>query len=263
MGMKDIEWTPKQRRETDIVKQATVDKIYVTTGIRTINEVRENLGEDPLPFPEANEPGVLTPNGFIPLTAGIVNQPGAQGSGKGPAAKEMLSNLEDHKNEQQQQQQAQGELSHQRAVELQQAKAGGPEQVPPVKGEAQPTGLGTPTPGKQKDNRAQTPQERNVRGKTKKCEEHGEHPDPVGCFQCFAAELDRVQESFARAEPERGSTLPFLAPEPKPNGNGHKPQKAHCVRHAAFDSDCFDCGHAQLARAQMRELLQRCLPLRY
>jgi hypothetical protein len=90
----DIEADYKQSRETDAVKQMTVDTGYTGSAVLTINEVRIDLGKDPFPYPEADEPGVLTPNGFIPLTAGIISpsgggdQQGAPGgTGKTPPPK--------------------------------------------------------------------------------------------------------------------------------------------------------------------------------
>ena len=53
--------------ELDPVKQADVDKIYVSTGIMTINEVRDDRGEEPRPEPEANQLMVITTTGALPL----------------------------------------------------------------------------------------------------------------------------------------------------------------------------------------------------
>jgi hypothetical protein len=75
-GFKDIEADYKQSRETDAEKQMTVDTGYIKVGVLTIDEVRIDLGKDPLGLPETQEPGVMTPNGFIPLTAGIISPSG-------------------------------------------------------------------------------------------------------------------------------------------------------------------------------------------
>ncbi len=53
--------------ELDPAKQAEVDKIYITGGVKTINEVRDDRGLTPRPEEEANELMVITPNGPIPL----------------------------------------------------------------------------------------------------------------------------------------------------------------------------------------------------
>lgn len=81
MGFDDLEFSYSQRRETDVLKQMQVDTGYLKVGVRTINETRENLGEDPRPEAEADELGVLTQNGFLPLTGGVI---GAPGSGSDP-----------------------------------------------------------------------------------------------------------------------------------------------------------------------------------
>lgn len=66
-GDADIEFTFLQKREADILKQAQADKIYVSEGIRTRNEVRDDLGDDPSQDPEADKLGVTTQQGFLPL----------------------------------------------------------------------------------------------------------------------------------------------------------------------------------------------------
>jgi hypothetical protein len=81
-GFDDIETDYKQSREVDAVKQMTVDTGYAKCGIVTIDEIRIDLGKDPLGLPETQEPGVLTQNGFIPLTAGIIS-PGGGGAPQG------------------------------------------------------------------------------------------------------------------------------------------------------------------------------------
>jgi hypothetical protein len=53
--------------ELDQVKQSEIDKTYVASAIRTINEVRQDRGDEPRPEPEANQLMVLTPTGAIPL----------------------------------------------------------------------------------------------------------------------------------------------------------------------------------------------------
>lgn len=53
--------------ELDPTKQAEVDKIYVSAGIETINEVREDRGRDPRPEKEADQLMVISANGPTPL----------------------------------------------------------------------------------------------------------------------------------------------------------------------------------------------------
>jgi hypothetical protein len=76
MGFKDIEADYGQPQDPDVEKAMTVATGYAKAGVVTINEIRVELGRDPLPFPECDEPGVLTQNGFIPLTAGVMSQSG-------------------------------------------------------------------------------------------------------------------------------------------------------------------------------------------
>lgn len=53
--------------ELDVVKQATVDKEYVGSGIKTIDEVRTDRGWIPFGLPETQEPIVVLPTGVQPL----------------------------------------------------------------------------------------------------------------------------------------------------------------------------------------------------
>lgn len=62
------------RKEVDPVKQAQIDEIYIQNGTLVRNEVRERLGQDPLPQPEANIPGMLGQHGFIPLSMEMLAQ---------------------------------------------------------------------------------------------------------------------------------------------------------------------------------------------
>jgi hypothetical protein len=189
MKFEDLEFAWKQAREVDIVKQATVDKIYISCGVHTINETKDALGEDRFTFPEADEPGILTQNGFVPLTAGIVNQPGAAGSGKGPAAQHLISNLEDHHAAQEEKQQTQGEVAHGRALELQGAKGPAKEEVAPKKPAPKP-----PSKLKGKAFELKAPSG-NGHGH---CEKHEKYAD--GCFVCALAELHRVEELYELIE---------------------------------------------------------------
>lgn len=93
-GYDDIEFRYGQRRDVDIEKQMTVDTGYAKIGVRTLNEIRQELGEDPYDFAEANEPLAFLPTGVVPLTASIAasmaalqdggdGQNGAGGNGNG------------------------------------------------------------------------------------------------------------------------------------------------------------------------------------
>jgi hypothetical protein len=71
MGAVDIEFAFSDARETDVLKQAQADKIYIDSGVRTINECKVNLGDEPFDTPEANEPYILTATGPIFLNQAI------------------------------------------------------------------------------------------------------------------------------------------------------------------------------------------------
>lgn len=79
MGHKDHEFVWQEARELDIAKQALADEVYVKNGIRTINEVRESMGEDPSPNPAANELNIITAQGTIPVGE-LASKLGAEGS---------------------------------------------------------------------------------------------------------------------------------------------------------------------------------------
>lgn len=64
-----IEFAWIEENEVDQEKQAKILRGYATDGILSINEVRERLGEEPLPDKAANTPMVKTANGYIPITS--------------------------------------------------------------------------------------------------------------------------------------------------------------------------------------------------
>jgi hypothetical protein len=76
--------------ESDVVKQATADSLYVDKGIRTRNEIRVNLGDDPASEPEADQLGITTVQGFVPLDT-VLNLQG-DGGPKGSGQKKIPAN---------------------------------------------------------------------------------------------------------------------------------------------------------------------------
>lgn len=67
-GFDDIEAVTGTRKEQDAEKQANVDKAQVSIGIKTINEIREQNGDDPYEnIPEADMPIIITATGAVPL----------------------------------------------------------------------------------------------------------------------------------------------------------------------------------------------------
>jgi hypothetical protein len=255
-GYDDLEWAPADRRDVDIEKQANVDKTYLSVGVKTINEVRGNLGLDPFTYPEADEPGAFTQNGFIPLTAGVVNQPGAVGSAAGKAGAALVGNMQDH--EQAQQDRADEKFKMQQSQPA--LPAPGQPQLPAAK-----------PPGKGK-------------GKTKKAEEVfadmmakiydsvSEVPSYVpkskrrqwmavwnSAYNRYLEDIDdptdqdrkdAEQSAFAQANGVAG-----------PNSNGHS--KAHCPTHIFHADECLECAHAELARMQRAERVVDIIATRY
>jgi hypothetical protein len=67
MGFPQYEAVPDTAVELDPVKQSQIDSEYVKTGIRTINEVRDARGMLPRPEPEANQLGIVTATGWVPV----------------------------------------------------------------------------------------------------------------------------------------------------------------------------------------------------
>lgn len=59
MGLDDYEIVFDPFRETDLQKLAETAKVYVSSCLKTVNEVREDLGEDKRPEPEADMLGVI------------------------------------------------------------------------------------------------------------------------------------------------------------------------------------------------------------
>src|SRR5205823_5845476 len=62
----DLEFTWRDDRESDPQQAASIAQIYVTHGIKTINEVRADIGLDPVPGGDVAM--VLTGTGPVPLT---------------------------------------------------------------------------------------------------------------------------------------------------------------------------------------------------
>jgi hypothetical protein len=69
-GLKGYTFTFGPRRDVDAKTQMEGDTEYAKNAILTVDEIREELGKEPLKdVKEASMPGVMTPNnGFIPLS---------------------------------------------------------------------------------------------------------------------------------------------------------------------------------------------------
>lgn len=69
LGANSYELTFDEAKELDPLKRAQTDQIYVNAGIRTRNQVREALGDDPVDdTPEADELMITTASGAVPLS---------------------------------------------------------------------------------------------------------------------------------------------------------------------------------------------------
>jgi phage portal protein BeeE len=67
LNMPMYEATCEQDTDVDPKVQADIDKIYLSCGARTINQVKENLGDEPFDIPEADMPMIITATGPIPV----------------------------------------------------------------------------------------------------------------------------------------------------------------------------------------------------
>lgn len=68
LGAAEFEGTYQEDTDVDPEKQAAIDKSDVSVGIRTINEIREDRGLQPLVEPEADESIIITGSGPVPLS---------------------------------------------------------------------------------------------------------------------------------------------------------------------------------------------------
>ena len=84
MGFEDYEIVFQEYTEPNQQKQSEILTTYVSKAVLTPNEARERLGEEPSAAPEADQLGVVTGSGFVPLGAGAVGlQPGEKKPGEG------------------------------------------------------------------------------------------------------------------------------------------------------------------------------------
>lgn len=63
----DVEFAWIEENEVDQEKESKILNRYAENGVLTINEVRERLGEEPLPDKAASTPMVKTANGYVPI----------------------------------------------------------------------------------------------------------------------------------------------------------------------------------------------------
>lgn len=73
-GSPDLEFSWGDDDEIDALQEMTIQTGYAKAGIRTINQIRDSLGELPDPNPLADTLMVLTATGYVPLNAFEVAQ---------------------------------------------------------------------------------------------------------------------------------------------------------------------------------------------
>lgn len=66
---RDLEFVWKDSKNQDPQEQAEVETTYAKSAVKSINEVRAELGLDPDPNPLANQLLAYTPTGYVPLDA--------------------------------------------------------------------------------------------------------------------------------------------------------------------------------------------------
>ena len=81
MGMDDIEFVFLPRPEVDLEKQAKIHQIQINDGIRTRNEVRAELGEEPTE--DGDVVTITTGAGVMPLSMAVTGQHFAPGAEEG------------------------------------------------------------------------------------------------------------------------------------------------------------------------------------
>ena len=68
----DLEFDWQEEKELDEAKTAEIWKNYLIVGAKTINQFRQELGDDPDPNPAADTLMVLTATGYIPIDANTI-----------------------------------------------------------------------------------------------------------------------------------------------------------------------------------------------
>jgi hypothetical protein len=65
LGYSDLQIAPQTRKEMDAEKQAQINQINISYGMKTLNEIRELNGDDPIDEDWANVPVLITPTGGV------------------------------------------------------------------------------------------------------------------------------------------------------------------------------------------------------
>lgn len=90
MGIKEASFEWQNERDTDPKDQMTTDTGYAKLGVKTIDEVRDELGMDPLPDKLGATPLVFTATGAVPLVS-QVNPPAPAAALKPPEGDPAVS----------------------------------------------------------------------------------------------------------------------------------------------------------------------------
>ena len=72
LGSPELEFDWQQDEEVDESAQAEILTGYLKAGVKTINQVRQELGDEPDPNPAASQLMVLTPTGYVPIDANTI-----------------------------------------------------------------------------------------------------------------------------------------------------------------------------------------------
>lgn len=83
MGFTDYEMTFVPNKETDPMVEMQTQTGYVKSGVKTVNEAREAIGDDASNEPNADKLGVITGTGFVPLDTPPPTAGGSCGEGNG------------------------------------------------------------------------------------------------------------------------------------------------------------------------------------
>ena len=87
-GLNRYEFTYQDQRDKDPSVQSTADATYQKIGAKTLNEIRDSLGLDPIQGnPWADQPMVLTANGVVPYSPAALPEPkeGNEEGSEGPS----------------------------------------------------------------------------------------------------------------------------------------------------------------------------------
>lgn len=83
LGYTDYEWNTVDKEAQDPLERAQVDALYLDRGVSTPDEVRADLGREPLPDGEGAKARMQTTEQNLDADGNVIQQPGMQASGAG------------------------------------------------------------------------------------------------------------------------------------------------------------------------------------